>query len=118
MRSKPDMEPGEELRFNKFLVEIEKRRLEGKSSVKLENQSKSKGGSSSKGSKASPASIFANRPGAGSHMGKLNTGNGTVATAFPKKGRKVFVCPQKPSIQSIQEMEDSDESEPEQQHHH
>ena len=37
MRSKPDMEPGEELRFNKFLVEIEKRRLEGKSSVKLEN---------------------------------------------------------------------------------
>ena len=37
MRSRPDLEPGEELRFGKYIVEIEKRRLEGKSSVRLEN---------------------------------------------------------------------------------
>lgn len=42
MRSKPDLEPGEELRFGKYIVEIVKRRLEGKSSVKRENAKTSK----------------------------------------------------------------------------
>ena len=41
-RTQPDLSPGEVLRFNKFLVEIVSRRLEGKSSVKRDARSSSK----------------------------------------------------------------------------
>jgi hypothetical protein len=71
MRTAPDLEPGEEFRMNKFLVEIVKRRLEGKSSIRRENNknngssgkqsssSKSKGAFSSlTGSKQSPNEFF------------------------------------------------------------
>ena len=33
----PDLSPGEEIRFSKFIVQIERRRMEGRSVVKREN---------------------------------------------------------------------------------
>ncbi len=33
----PDLSPGEEIRFTKYIVQIERRRLEGRSTVKREN---------------------------------------------------------------------------------
>jgi hypothetical protein len=33
----PDLSPGEEIRFGKYIVQIERRRLEGRSMVKREN---------------------------------------------------------------------------------
>lgn len=79
MRSRPDLEPGEELRFGKYIVEIEKRRLEGKSSVRLENN-KAKNGislSKSKQDYPSPKSAF----GKGSKTGLLNSTKSTLSTS-------------------------------------
>ena len=97
MRTKPDLSPGEELRFNKYIVEIEKRRLEGKSSVRLENLkcNSASASKSSKGKVTSPSAIFSK----GKKIGKLSIKSSPVGglassiPAFPKKGRKAFVCP-------------------------
>ena len=48
----PDLGPGEEIRFPKFIVSIERRRLEGKSSVKRENKS------TSSATKSTPTKTF------------------------------------------------------------
>jgi len=109
-RSPPDLGPGEQLRLNKFIIEIDRRRLEGRSSVKRENKASASKNSHSSGTNTtlkmgtksgscskSTLPLSASKPG------------GFIG--FPKKGRKPFICPKKELIAPISEgsLEDDDE---------
>ena len=93
------------MRFNKFLVEIDKRRLEGKSSVKKEHsavamfaKSKSKTKKGKKQLESSPISNFEKGASTGSISASTKCMPSSaigVKSNFPKKGRKAFVCPEK-----------------------
>jgi len=96
----PDLSPGEEIRFTKFIVQIERRRLEGRSIVKRENQLSNSSASASK--TVSPSKSFQMPGNIGKNMGALASGAKTV-TNFPKKGRKAFICPQKPALDAVSE---------------
>jgi hypothetical protein len=95
-RTTPDLSPCETLRFNKFLVEIVSRRLEGKSSVKRDARSSSKNSQPS-----TPTQQFKKGLTTGincAHKNPLSALPKLQKTGFPVKGRKQFICPQKVQV--------------------
>ena len=104
-RTPPDLSPGEEFRLNKFLVQIEKRRLEGKSSVKREKaEIKSKEKGSTNDSTISPFKMGP-KTGLGIQQSPMLKSTGSEKGGFPKRGRKKFVCPQKVKSDDEKEQE-------------
>ena len=88
----PDLGPGEELKLNKFLVEIVARRLEGKSHIKEEvNKKITPIGSFSLNAKKNITKSF--------NAARASSGNNSVSKCDTAGGdrlkRKAFVCPSK-----------------------
>ncbi|CDW90096.1 UNKNOWN [Stylonychia lemnae] len=94
----PDLSPGEEFKLNKYIVNIENRRMEGKISVKRESQLEARKSKKAlvKAEEENKSPILIK----GAKTGSVGKGLPTALNAGPKKlvmgfPRKQFVCPQK-----------------------